>query len=68
MVSRLERAKGPGMAIERFIDMSLVLGRLFPLGVCPHDHQCGWQPIQPRAPKPDVDAFLARLLRYADET
>jgi hypothetical protein len=68
MVSRLERARGPAMAFERFVDMSLPLGRLFPLGVCPHDHRCAWQPIQPRPPAPDAEAFLEQLLRYAGET
>lgn len=68
MVSRLERARAPAMAFERFVDMGLVLGRLFPLGVCPHDHRCGWQPVPPRPDEPDPDAFLERLLRYAGET
>jgi len=56
------------MALERFVDMCLVLGRLFPLGVCPHDHSCGWQPAKPPAPKPDPDTFLEQLLRYSGET
>ena len=29
MVSRVERARAPGMAVDRFVDMCLVLGRLF---------------------------------------
>src|SRR5688500_556123 len=33
MVSRVERARAPAMGLGRFINMSLVLGRLFPLGV-----------------------------------
>jgi DNA-binding XRE family transcriptional regulator len=67
MVSRVERAKAPAMAFERFVNICLVLGRLFPLGVCPHDHRCGWQPVKPPPPKPDADAFLAQLLLYAGE-
>ena len=68
MVSRLERARAPAMAFERFVDMGLVLGRLFPLGVCPHEHRCGWQPVPPAPDKPDPETFLDRLLRYAGET
>lgn len=68
MVSRVERARAPGMAFERFVDMCLVLGRLFPFGVCPHDHRCGWQPVQAPAPKQDAVAFLEQLLRYSGET
>jgi DNA-binding XRE family transcriptional regulator len=68
MVSRIERARAPGMAFERFADMCLVLGRLFPFGVCPHDHRCGWQPIQPPSPPLGADSFMEYLLRYADET
>jgi len=68
MVSRTERARAPGMAFERFVDMSLVLGRLFPFGVCPHDHHCGWQPIQPPSPPLDSDSFMEYLLRYSGET
>ena len=68
MVSRVERARAPGMAFERFVDMSLVLGRLFPFGVCPHDHRCGWQPIQPPSAPVDPDAFMEYLMRYSGET
>jgi len=67
MVSRIERARAPAMAFERFINMCLVLGRLFPLGVCPHDHRCGWQPVPPPPTKPDPETYLDHLLRYAGE-
>ena len=67
MVSRVERARAPGMSFDRFVDMCLTLGRLFPFGVCPHDHRCGWQPIQPPPPAPDPHEFLAFLLGQADE-
>ena len=67
MVSRVERARAPGMAVDRFVDMCLVLGRLFPFGVCPHDHRCGWQPI-PRPDPPDrARDFIEQLLRYSGE-
>jgi hypothetical protein len=67
MVSRVERARAPAMAFERFVDMGLALGRLFPFGVCPHDHHCGWQPIQPPTPPPDPEDFMQYLLRYSGE-
>jgi DNA-binding XRE family transcriptional regulator len=68
MVSRVERARAPGMSFDRFVDMTLALGRLFPFGVCPHDHSCGWQPIRPPDPPPDPGDFLNYLLREAGET
>lgn len=67
MVSRVERARAPAMGFERFIDMCLALGRLFPLGVCPHDHRCGWQPIQQPQPA-QPGALLEHLLGVAGET
>jgi hypothetical protein len=46
-VSRTERGLGPAMGFEHFVDMTVELDRLFPFGVCPHDHECPWQPIKP---------------------
>lgn len=68
MVSRVERARAPGMAFERFVEMGLALGRLFPFGVCPHDHSCGWQPIQPPPSPPDPEDFMSYLMRESGET
>ena len=63
MVSRTERGLAPGMRLERFVAMAGSLGRLFPLGVCPHDHECGWQPVRPPAHQASaVERLLAVLL------
>jgi DNA-binding XRE family transcriptional regulator len=67
MVSRVERGRAPGMAFDRFVDMCLALGRLFPFGVCPHDHRCGWQPIAPPAPPDEAASFIELLRRYAGD-
>jgi DNA-binding XRE family transcriptional regulator len=68
MVSRTERARAPAMGLERFVDMCVVLGRLFPLGACPHDHECGWQPIRPTPPLDDTAGYIELLLGQAEET
>ncbi len=47
MVSRAERALAPSMRLERLLMLCDGLGRLFPLGTCPHDHECAWQPVKP---------------------
>jgi hypothetical protein len=47
MVSRAERGLAPGMSLLRLVKMCVPLDRLFPLGACPHDHDCAWQPIKP---------------------
>ncbi len=68
MVSRTERARAPAMGLERFVDMCVVLGRLFPLGACPHDHECGWQPIRPVPPMDESAGYIEFLLGQAGET
>ncbi len=69
MVSRLERGVAPGMDFHRFVDMCLVVGRLFPIGACPHDHLCAWQPVRPPPDLRVLDGqeFLDRLRQYAGE-
>jgi transcriptional regulator with XRE-family HTH domain len=63
MVSRTERGFAPGMRLERFVAMCEALGRIFPLGTCPHDHECAWQPIKPPAHQQTaVEHLLAMLL------
>jgi len=45
------------------------LGRLFPLGFCPHDHKCAWQPIRPPEQRTsDAQSLIDRLLRDPDES
>ena len=51
MISRLELARAPAMRLDRFVKLTNALGRAFPLGQCPHDHGCPWQPIRPSPPR-----------------
>lgn len=69
MVSRAERGLAPGMGLLRLVMMSEPLGRLFPLGTCPHDHECAWQPIKPpQHVVTDLERLMALLLTpSADE-
>ena len=65
-ISRLERALAPSMRVDRVVQLSRTLGRSFPLGYCPHEHWCHWQPAPP-TPEPDpraqlTDADKARYL------
>src|SRR3954471_11084298 len=46
-VSRAERGLVPAMESGRLVLLTRPFERLFPLGVCPHDHNCAWQPIKP---------------------
>jgi hypothetical protein len=39
------------MRLDRFVKLTDALGRAFPLGHCPHDHGCPWQPIRPPPPR-----------------
>jgi transcriptional regulator with XRE-family HTH domain len=51
-LSRLERALAPAMKVERLVKLSAALGRMLPLGYCPHEHWCQWQRAPERAPDP----------------
>lgn len=69
MVSRAERAVAPGMPLDHFVAMCQAFDRLFPLGVCPHDHECAWQPIKrDRIDPADASALIAYLMRVAGES
>src|SRR5215218_120626 len=45
VISRLERARAPMVGLERLLLLERVLGTAWPLGDCPHDHTCVWQPL-----------------------
>ena len=47
MISRFERGLAPAMGVRYLVAMANGLGRIFPFGTCPHDHECGWQPYKP---------------------
>lgn len=63
-ISRLERALAPAMRVDRLVKLSGTLGRVFPLGYCPHEHWCPWQPALLTAPStPQLsDADKAKFL------
>jgi transcriptional regulator with XRE-family HTH domain len=44
-ISRVERGLVPRMAMAKVVRLGRALGRDFPLGFCPHDHDCAWQPL-----------------------
>jgi transcriptional regulator with XRE-family HTH domain len=52
-ISRLERALAPWTRIEDLVSIGKALGRALPLGFCPHEHWCEWQPAP--APPPERD-------------
>jgi transcriptional regulator with XRE-family HTH domain len=61
LISRIERAKAPWARTERLVALSEVLGRNLPLGYCPHEHPCMWQPA-PKAPaEPPLDRLTPRM-------
>lgn len=63
MLSRLERGLAPAMPTEALVRLGRVLGGAFPLGTCPHDHDCPWQPIIPaKHDESKVERFVAMLL------
>lgn len=68
MVSRAERGLARAMPFERFISLTRPLDRLFPLGCCPHDHDCPWQPF--REPQQEISSdslYVERMLKFAGE-
>jgi transcriptional regulator with XRE-family HTH domain len=44
MISRMELAKAPHASLDRIVCVADALGPFFPLGVCPHEHRCGYRP------------------------
>jgi transcriptional regulator with XRE-family HTH domain len=53
LISRLERALAPATKAERLVRLAAAMGRDFPLGYCPHEHRCQWQPAPPPPAEPD---------------
>ena len=52
-ISRLERGLSPTTRIEHLVPIASAMGRALPLGFCPHEHWCQWQPAPPPAPPRD---------------
>ena len=46
-ISRLERGFAPGLGVLGLLTLGQGIGRALPLGCCPHEHTCAWQPIKP---------------------
>ena len=46
-ISRLELAAAPRFCVQWLVLCGKVMGRNLPLGFCPHDHPCPWQPLRP---------------------
>jgi len=42
-ISRLERGKAPAAAMVKLVYLSDALEYYFPLGYCPHGHDCAWK-------------------------
>jgi len=47
VISRFERGLAPGMSTARLTILAEAVGWRFPLGFCPHDHDCQWVRIEP---------------------
>jgi hypothetical protein len=62
MVSRAERGQSGAMAVVRLVRMLQPLARMFPFGVCPHDHNCQWQPVKPMTEISDSTAYVEYML------
>jgi transcriptional regulator with XRE-family HTH domain len=62
-ISRAERALAPSLGMEYLIKLGKPLGRALPLGFCPHEHYCHWQPAPPpREEPPLVTERMAKLI------
>jgi transcriptional regulator with XRE-family HTH domain len=69
-ISRLERGIAPSVGIDRIVVLGRALRRALPLGTCPHEHDCPWQPLPQLPTKASrVEAFVALMLSpHADPT
>jgi transcriptional regulator with XRE-family HTH domain len=64
-ISRLENGKAPSLGVDRLVAIAEYLGRAMPLGTCPHEHYCPWQPIaEPEPVRSHVEALVAALLHH----
>lgn len=63
-ISRLELARAPHVSLERLIRLHIAMGDSFPLGHCPHDHECAFRPpeLRTHARSPLFEA-MTELLR-----
>jgi transcriptional regulator with XRE-family HTH domain len=66
-ISRLEAGIAEQLPMDRLMAINNALGALLPLGCCPHDHKCAWQPFRPPRVDDKAQAFLDYLLREGGE-
>jgi transcriptional regulator with XRE-family HTH domain len=66
MLSRLERGMAPGMRVDKLLALASVLGRVFPLGYCPHNHQCAWDAIRRPGDPPPLSGEVAKIVIGSD--
>jgi transcriptional regulator with XRE-family HTH domain len=62
-ISRLERALAPWTRTEDLVAIGTAIGRALPLGFCPHEHPCQWQP----APQPPVEKSWQEKWQEAEQ-
>jgi transcriptional regulator with XRE-family HTH domain len=61
VISRFERALAPSMDVEKLLWLSEAIAPRFPLGFCPHEHVCLWQPIELKERKPPLAMAIPGL-------
>jgi hypothetical protein len=64
-ISRFERGLAPRMPAERLAVIGTVLGKWFPLGTCPHEHDCPWRTSTASA---DPNMTLERFREWRSKT
>lgn len=61
-ISRLERGLAPWTRTADLVSIGACVGRALPLGFCPHEHGCQWQP----APRPPAEKDWREKWREAE--
>lgn len=54
-ISRLENGLAPGISFITLLRLSDRMRGYFPLGHCPHQHDCVFQPLKPPRPASELD-------------
>ena len=69
-ISRFERALAPAMGVRHLVRLAEAAHPNLPLGYCPHEHLCRWQPVpmvrvaaNARDDNPEYGRFWAALER-----
>src|SRR5688572_21429688 len=67
-ISRLEAGSANQLPVDRLIRIGNALGATLPLGTCPHNHPCAWQPFGPARDAHRDRDFLDYLLDKAGDS